>query len=126
MVGGISERAVFDGISVFCSQADMRRGATFSSELTAGLWFGVMVSGRVETEEPNFGRRCWSGSNATMFWAPETTPSDHHVLADGALASLFVHFTTDYVERLRIARDEIPPGSGLVLQPGERRSERLH
>ena len=126
MTGAVAERAVFDGISVFCSQTELRRGATFRSELTAGLWFGVMVSGGVETEEPNFGRRRWSGRNATMFWAPETTPSDHHVLADGALASLFVHFTADHVERLRIGRDDMPPGSGLVLQAGDRRGERLH
>src|SRR6218665_1193684 len=80
-----------DGWSVYIESRRARRGEAYRSEMARGLWLGVVVAGELETEEQVFGRRRWSGPSATLFYAPTVMPSDHFILADSDLTSLFVH-----------------------------------
>ncbi len=110
--------ASHEGMTVFLDRRPARRGETYRSHMQSGIWLGIIAAANLETEEPVFGRRRWTGSTVTAFWAPSEMPSDHFVLADSSMASLFIHLDPDAQQRLDLDTARVSSWSGLTLSSG--------
>lgn len=83
--------------------------------MAGGAWFGVVASANLETDDPVFGPRRWTGPNLTCFWAPHAMPSDHFVLGDSQMTTLFVHLDPVGLRRFGLHERQLSSWSGHAI-----------
>lgn len=65
-----------------------------------GWWYGVVLSGEVDTEQPGFGKGSWKQDTFVHFWSEDALETYHRVVKNAPMSAVFVHIQPGAAELL--------------------------
>lgn len=93
------------GLEIFLSQSDVIAGDSCLSQTEPGLWFGVLVTGKLHTTQPLLGSNDWTKCSALHFWIPIPSQTNHIALEDGVISSVFIRIRPEDIAGIMAIED---------------------
>lgn len=88
------------GLTTFVNKQSQGTRAEYSSMLSPGWWYGVVLNGEVQTEQNGFGRAAWKRRTFVHFWCDHELETYHRELTDASMSAVFVHIQPEAAELL--------------------------
>ncbi|MEM6537354.1 MAG: AraC family transcriptional regulator [Pseudomonadota bacterium] len=79
------------GLTAHVNRESANLGSEYSTLMGAGWWYGVVLSGEVDTEQPGFGRGTWKSDTFIHFWSEDAIDTFHRVVKNTPMSAVFVH-----------------------------------
>jgi len=76
---------------VFLERQSVARETRWTAQAQAGLWFGVITSGILETRHEALGSQIWDSETFHAFWSRDPFETEHVLKDDQPLSAVFVH-----------------------------------
>lgn len=88
------------GIEVYSFRADLAQGDIWNSVAEPGFYFGVLTQGRLATQQDWGSKMQWAPNNAAHFCSSDSVETEHEMLQNGQLSSVFLRVNLDAAETL--------------------------
>lgn len=88
------------GMTLFLGAQSFDSGAQWYSEMSAGLWFGCLLNGKVSVERSDYGREVWSAGDYSCFWLNDDGSTHHKALSSGDIGCMFFHIAPENMEHV--------------------------
>lgn len=88
------------GLTAHVNKESANRGTEYSTLMGAGWWYGVVLSGEVDTEQPGYGRGSWKKDTFIHFWSDDAIDTFHRVVKNAPMSAVFVHIQPETAELL--------------------------